>query len=102
MSDPYAEVKTHFAEVEGVTVNSGRGSQGLKLGNKMFAMFYKGDLLVRLAPERVSVLVASGEGLAFDPGTGTSMADRILIPESKREDWVSFCEESRRYAESQS
>jgi hypothetical protein len=100
MSDPYAEVKAHFAEVEGVTVNSGRGAQGLKLGNKMFAMFYKGDLLVRLAPERVSELVVSGEGLVFDPGTGTPMAHRVLVAESRRDDWISLCEESRRFAES--
>ena len=50
MSDSYAFVKTHFERVAGVTVNDGRGAQGLKVGGKMFAMFFKGRLL--LARER--------------------------------------------------
>ncbi len=42
MTDPYASVKAHFEKVAGVTVNAGRGAQGLKVGKKMFAMFSKG------------------------------------------------------------
>ena len=100
MSDPYAEVKTHFADVEGVTVNAGRGAQGLKLGTKMFVMFYKGQLLVMLAPDRVAELIASGQGLPHDPGTGKPMKNRVIIPDSTKETWIGFCEESRRFAES--
>ena len=51
MSDPYISVKEHFSNVAGVTVNTGRGSQGIKLGKKMFVMFYKGQLLVKLSPD---------------------------------------------------
>ena len=100
MSDPYADVKAHFETVDEVTVNAGKGSQGLKLGKKMFAMFYKGKLVVRLSPERVAELVASGEGQAFDPGTGRPMPDRVAIPVEQSDDWVAFCEESQLYAES--
>ena len=100
MSDPYADVKAYFDKVDAVTVNAGRGSQGLKLGKKMFAMFYKGQLLVQLSPKRVSELVASGAGSSFDPGTGKTMADRVLIPYSNKDAWISLCEESLRYAES--
>jgi hypothetical protein len=100
MTEPYADVREHFTGVEGVKVNSGRGSQGLKVKGKMFAMFYKGDLLVQLAPLRVQQVIDAGEGLAFDPGTGKAMADRVLIPESKKESWIRFCEESKRFAES--
>ena len=97
MSDVYDEVKEHFASVEGVVVNAGRGAQGLKLGKKMFAMFHKGQLLVLLSPERVTEVVASGEALPHDPGTGKPMKDRVLVPDTKKESWISFCEESRRY-----
>ena len=48
MPDPYVELKEHFADVDGVVVNAGRGAQGMKVGKKMFAMFYKGDLLLTL------------------------------------------------------
>jgi len=97
MDDPYAEVKAHFEGLEDVTVNSGRGAQGLKLGKRMFVMFYKGDLLVTLPAERVTELVTSGEGLPFDPGTGKTLADRVLVPASRQHDWISLCEESRDY-----
>jgi hypothetical protein len=70
----------------------------MKLGKKMFAMLYKGDLLLKLAPDRVAELVASGEGQAFDPGTGAPMADRVLIPTAHQDLWISLSEESRRYA----
>jgi hypothetical protein len=96
--DPYLDLKEHFADVTDVTVNAGRGSQGLKFGKKMFAMFYKGDLVVTLSPERVSELVESGEGLPFDPGTGTPMKNRVLVPATESSRWLDFCEESAEYA----
>ena len=98
--DTYAEVKNHFADSDDVVVNEGRGSQGLKYGKKMFAMFYKGQLAVKLPPERVSELIRKGEGLPLDPGTGKPMKDRAIIPIEKKESWIAFCEESKRYAES--
>ena len=70
MNDPYAEVRAHFDQVDAVEVSAGRGAQGIKLGGKMFVMFHKGQLLVKLDPKRVAEVIASGEGLAYDPGTG--------------------------------
>lgn len=97
MIDPYAEVKAHFSNVEGVTVNTGRGAQGLKIGKKMFVMFHKGQLLVQFPPTRVSQLIESGHGLPHDPGTGKPMKNRVIIPDSRKESWIDHCEESRQY-----
>lgn len=94
MDDPYAAVKTHFDKVAGVSVNAGRGAQGLKVGAKMFAMFYKGDLLLTLPPVRVEALIAAGRGLPFDPGTGKTMKNRVLIPAAKKRSWIKLCEEA--------
>ncbi|MDH3206644.1 MAG: hypothetical protein OEO79_08530 [Gemmatimonadota bacterium] len=94
MTDPYAQVKAHFGKVAGVTVNSGRGAQGLKVGKKMVAMFSKGDLLLKLPPQRVDELVTSGRGLPYDPGNGKVLANYVLIPASKRRSWVKLCEEA--------
>ncbi len=98
MKDMYDEIKQHFSKIDDVVVNSGKGSQGIKYGKKMFAMFSKGDLLVQLSPSRVTELVETGEADAFDPGTGKFMKDRVLIPVSKKSSWISLCEESMRYA----
>lgn len=97
MSDPYAEVRAHFSQVPGVTVNAGRGAQGIKLGGKMFVMFHKGQLLVKLPPARVAEVIASGDGLPHDPGTGKPMKTRVLIPDTKKSLWIAYCEESRQH-----
>ena len=94
MTDPYASVKAHFEQVAGVTVNAGRGAQGIKKGKKMFAMFFKGDLLLTLPPERVEALIAAGRGLPYDPGTGKVMKNRLLIPAAKKRSWIKLCEEA--------
>ena len=94
MTDPYASVKAHFESVAGVTVNAGRGAQGLKVGNKMFAMFSKGDLLLKMPPERVAAIIAAGRGLPYDPGTGKVLKNYVLIPASNKRSWIKLCEEA--------
>ena len=94
MTDPYASVKAHFEKVAGVTVNAGRGAQGLKVGKRMFAMFSKGDLLLTLPTERVEALIAAGRGLPYDPGTGKVMKNYVLIPAAKKRSWIKLCEEA--------
>ena len=90
----YDELKAHFDEVDGVEVNTGRGAQGMKVGGKMFAMFHKGQLLVKLDPKRVQEVIASGDGLAHDPGTGKPMKNRVLIPDTNKHLWIAYSEES--------
>jgi len=97
MGDPYAEVRAHFDQVAGVEVTSGRGAQGIKRGKKMFVMFHKGQLLVQLSPKRVLEVIASGDGLPHDPGTGKPMKNRVLIPDANKSLWIAYCEESRQF-----
>ncbi|MEM1025020.1 MAG: hypothetical protein AAGD10_08325 [Myxococcota bacterium] len=94
MSDPFAAIKAHFERVDGVVVNNGRGSQGMKVGAKMFAMFGKVGLVLTLPPARVKALIEEGRALPFDPGTGTPMKDRILLPVESKNDWISLAEEA--------
>ena len=94
MPDPYVSVKAHFQKMDRVIVNEGRGAQGIKVGKTMFAMFYKGDLLLTLPPERVKALIAADRGLPFDPGTGKVMKNRVLVPVAKKRSWIKLCEEA--------
>jgi hypothetical protein len=98
VADPYQSVRDHFRTVPEVEIAEGRGAQGLKLGKKMFAMFYKGELLVKLPPHRVNELVALGRARPYDPGTGTPMKDRALIPASEERSWIALCEEALGHA----
>ncbi len=92
MRDIYNELKDHFRNNSNVVIAEGKGAQGLKHNGKMFAMFYKGDLTVKLKPENVEKLIKNGGGLPHDPGTGKPMKNRILIPASKSGNWIEMCE----------
>ncbi len=98
MSEVYDDIKAHFENTDDVTVNSGRGAQGLKHDGKLFAMFYKGDLTLRFSPARTSALIESGEAEPYDPGTGKPMRDRVLIPAARRSSWIALTEESAQAA----
>jgi hypothetical protein len=95
--DPYAELKLHFSRDKDVVVNSGRGAQGIKYNGKMFIMFYKGDLVVKLAPDRIKELINGNIGEPFDPGTGKPMKDRMLLRVSKKDHWIRISEESKKF-----
>ncbi len=92
MRDIYNELKDHFRNNPKVVIAEGKGAQGLKHEGKMFAMFYKGDLTVKLKPENIKKHIENGEGLPHDPGTGKPMKDRILVPASKKDNWLNMCE----------
>jgi hypothetical protein len=94
MRSIYDEVKNHFREHSMVEIAEGKGAQGLKVNGKMFVMFYKGDITVKLTPAHVKQYIESGKGLPHDPGTGKPMKDRLVIPASKQDCWMSMCEVS--------
>ena len=104
MSEIYDEVKAHFRDRAGVTVNEGRGAQGIKVAvrgkQKMIIMFSKGDLLVQYSPQRTQQLIAQKAGLAYDPGTGKPMKDRVLFLARDKKHWIDYCEESIAYFQS--
>ena len=60
-------------------------------------MFYKGDLVVKLSPKRIKELINEKIGESFDPGTGKSMKDRILLRFSRKDMWIKISEESKRF-----
>ena len=98
MSDVYVDVKAHFANDPEVEVLKGRGAQGIKRGGKLFVMFMKGDLIVKLPENRVKEIIDTGDGEPFDPGTGKPMKNRVLIPARKKDMWIKYSEEAKKHA----
>lgn len=92
----YQALKDHFAEDARVIMAEGRGAQGMKVLVKgkprMVVMFSNGDLLLQLPPPLVAGLIKEGKGEAYDPGTGKPMKDRVLIPVSRKQSWISLVE----------
>ena len=108
IEDPFAKLKQHFSKYEDVIVSGPKGAQGIKYNGKMFVMFYKGKpkegkqggIIVQLSPSRVSELIALGEVMPFDPGTGKAMKDRVMLPFGTEDKWIEYCLESREHAKS--
>ena len=92
--DEFEELTKAFADRDGVGVGGGRGfgANTLQVDARIFAMRGDGGLVLKLPRERVSALVASGEGLPFDGGKGRAMKEWVLVP------WQSG-EATRRLAE---
>lgn len=54
-------------------------SSGLKTGGKFFAIVVDGDLVVKLAADRVAELVGSGAGRPFEAGRGRPMREWVCL-----------------------
>jgi hypothetical protein len=76
------------------------GSNGLKVGGKLFALFTQGTLVVKLPNERVSALVASGVGEPFDPGHGRLMKGWLTVTSPKAR-WIDLAKEAHGFVSGQ-
>ena len=94
--DVYQTLKKHFADDSRVTVNAGKGAQGIKVKvrnkDKMIIMFSKGDLLLQMPPATIEELIDKDKGLPYEVSPGRVMKDRIVIPASKKRSWKPLCE----------
>ena len=74
----FEDLLSEFSDTDGVTLSHGGGGfgrSGLRYGGKIFAMFVRGDLVVKLPARRVDELVTAGHGRRFDANKGTPMRE---------------------------
>jgi len=69
------------------------GSNGLKVGGRLFALFTQGTLVVKLPKDRVAALAASGIGKPFDPGHGRLMKEWLAVTSTKAP-WTDLAKEA--------
>ena len=82
----------------GVTSGTGFGrNEGLRIGGKIFAMLVRGELVVKLASERVDELVTSGVAARFDAGKGRPMREWAAVGPSASRRWRGLVEEARTF-----
>ena len=96
MANPYDELRAAYSNDSRVQVSQGKGAQGIRVpvGGKlkMLIMFSKGELLLQLPPSEVNSLVQQGLGRSYDPGTGKTMANRVIIGIDQQSDWSNYVE----------
>jgi hypothetical protein len=90
----WMKVKEHFLNLPEVQ----KQGESLKTRKKMFAMFSKGNYVVKLPKERVEELFDSGEGLPYDPGNGKIMKEWVIIPIEHSNKWINYASEAKQFA----
>ncbi len=70
-------------------------ARALNVGGRVFSMFVKGSLVVKLPRTRVESFVASGQGQPFDPGHLRVMKEWISLNPRTAHEWLSLAEEAR-------
>ena len=90
----WSKVKEHFLKLSDVQ----KQGEALKIRKKMFAMFSKGKYVVKLPKPLVAEMLASGEGMPYDPGNGKIMKEWVIIPESAADKWIEYASEAKEFA----
>jgi hypothetical protein len=89
--------------VEGVTPpqgGSGFGRSALRYQRRIFAMFVRGQLVLKLPRQRVDELVAGGYGVRFDANKGTPMKEWFSLDPESALDWSALAREALAFARS--
>ena len=90
----WSKVKLYFLKMSDVQ----KQGQSLKTKKKMFAMFSKGNYVVKLPKERMEELFSSGDGLPYDPGNGRIMKEWVIIPTEYSDNWINYASEAKKFA----
>ena len=92
--DYWLKVKEHYLKMKDVE----KQGEAIKIKKKMFAMFSKGNYVLKLPKSRVEELISSGNGLPYDPGNGKIMKKWVIIPEKYSSKWIEYASEAKKFA----
>lgn len=82
-----------------VSAGTGFGTnKGLRTSGKIYAIFGRGQLVVKLPEARVTSLMRSGLGSPFGAGKrGRVMKEWVTVPASASRQWQALVEEARQF-----
>jgi hypothetical protein len=99
--DRYESLVGELLGIPGVTPpqgGSGFGRGAIRFQRKIFAMFVRGRLVVKLPAGRVDELVAAGEGVRFDANKGTPMREWFSLEPQSSLPWAPLAREALDFA----
>jgi hypothetical protein len=76
----------------GTTGGFGRGA--LRADGRIFAMFVRGQLVLKLPKARVDELVDGGHGVRFDANKGTPMKEWLALAADSPQPWPALAKEA--------
>jgi hypothetical protein len=94
----WARIEESELKLAGVTSGTGFGrSVGLRIREKIFAIYNDAELIVKLPANRVGELTESGKGRPWGPGTGRIMKEWVAVSAAASEDWPALAAEARTF-----
>jgi hypothetical protein len=94
-ADPFARLAGSLRRDPRVGEMEMFGAQGFKVSGKVFAIFWKGDLVLKLPADRAQALVASKAARPWAPGHGRKMKEWIAFSPHTSRRWLTLAEEAR-------
>jgi hypothetical protein len=79
---------------------SGFGRGAVRFQKKIFVMFVRGRLVLKLPESRVDELVAADEGVRFDANKGTPMREWFSLDPESGLPWLPLAKEALAFARS--
>ncbi len=99
--DRFDDLVDELIGSDGVTPprgGSGFGRSALRYQGKIFAMFVRGRLVVKLPAPRVDELIDAGDGVRFDANKGTPMKEWFSLDPGSGRLWLPLAREALEFA----
>jgi len=99
--DRYEDLVDDLMGIDGVMPPRGGGGFGrsaLRYEGKIFAMLVRSRLVLKLPASRVTALIRSGNGIAFDANKGTPMREWLSLEPDSDLNWLSLATEALDFA----
>jgi hypothetical protein len=97
----FDELVDELVGLPGVTPPAGGsdfGRSAIKVNGKIFAMFVRGHLVLKLPEDRVEELIASRHGSSFDANKGKPMREWLTLNASSDLAWLPLAREALSFA----
>jgi hypothetical protein len=101
--DRYQDLVDELVGTPGVSPppgGSGFGRGAVRFGKKIFVMFVRGRLVLKLPAVRVDELVGTGEGVRFDANKGTPMKEWFSLDAESGLPWPPLAREALEFVRS--
>lgn len=95
MSSAFSGIREREMDDPAVTTSRMFGTDCLKVSGKVYAMEFKGALVIKLARSRAESLVSEGLAEVFDPGHGRPMKQWIVVGPDAGLEWSSLVTEAK-------
>ncbi len=78
----------------------GFGRSACRFNGKIFVMFVRGRLVLKLPEDRVDDMITAGHGVRFDANKGTPMREWLSLDPASDQPWLPLAKEALSFARS--